>query len=367
MILSNGLRERNRMKKVLIVITKADWAGAQRVVYEIAKYISEEGTSIQLDVAVGSDGILIEKLNELGIRVIRLKKLVHNINLVNDYNGYKELVDLIKKNNYDVVHAHSTKAGILARMAANKCKVKNIIYTVHGWWPILQFVGIKRRIAATVERYMAHKCNSLVFICQNDIALAKKFKIGKEVQYKQIYNSITIGNVKEDIIREEFNISEDIKIIGNVARVDNQKNPILFLDIATESLKNAKSDLMYIWVGDGPLLDQVRKEIKNRGLDDKVKFIGFRKNGIDYINSFDVLLMTSEAEGMPITVLEAIELNKPIISTDVGGIKEVVGETNVYIKEDSKSDIVNMIENAEYKCNIDNSSMQANYVKLYLD
>lgn len=352
-------------KKVLIVITKADWAGAQRVVYEIAKYVVDNSINLDLEVAVGSEGLLCDKLKELGIKVINLKELKHPINPKNDIKGYKELVEVIKRNKYDVVHAHSTKAGILARMAASKCKVKNIIYTVHGWWPILQYTGMKRKFAALVESYMATKSTSLVFICEKDISIAKEYNIGKNKQYETIYNSITVPSPKANVIRNEFNLPDNCRIIGNVARVDKQKNPMLFVDIAEEHVKKC-DDVFYFWVGSGELEPEIQKEICRRSLQEKVKFIGFRENGIDYINDFHILLMTSEAEGMPITVLEALSLKKPIISTDVGGIIEVIGESNIYDPKDALNNIVDLINRAEYKCCKDMGLMQQSYVDLYL-
>lgn len=348
----------------MVVITKADWAGAQRIVYEIVKYVIDNSINLQIDVAVGSNGLLCDKLKELGVNIILLKELKHPINLKNDIKGYKELVKLIKDNKYNVVHAHSTKAGILARLAATKCGVKNIIYTVHGWWPILQYSGLKRRLAALVEAYMATKCSALVFICEKDIEIANKYHIGKAEQYVTIYNSITVPTSLKHELKKEFNLPKDCRIVGNVARVDKQKNPMLFLDIAEENIKN-NNNVYYIWVGDGELQEQVNEAIVKRNLQEKVRFIGFRENGIDYINDFDVLLMTSEAEGMPITVLEALALNKPIISTDVGGIKEMVSETNVYNINDKLSDIVKLIDKAEYKCCKEMGLMQKAYIDLY--
>lgn len=370
MFLSMGIivvRERINIfkKKVLIVITKADWAGAQRVVYEIGKFISDNNVNIELDVAVGAEGLLCDKLKNKGINVIKLNELKHPINLKQDYKGYKELTKLIKTNKYDVIHAHSTKAGILSRLAGAKCKADKIIYTVHGWWPILQYSGIKRKVAAMVEKYMASKTTSLVFICEKDIEIAKQYRIGKKNQYKTIYNSITVQKPKVDVIREEFNISEKSRIIGNVARVDKQKNPFLFLDIAEEHV-NYESDVYYFWVGSGDLEEEINKEITKRKIGNKVKFIGFRENGIDYINGFDVLLMTSEAEGMPITILEALALEKPIVSTEVGGIKEVIGDKNIFHKDDERSEIVKLINNAEYTCCKNVDGMQRDYVDLYL-
>lgn len=318
-------------KKVLQIITKAEWAGAQRIVYEICK-MAKEYDNIHMEVAVGEDGILKNKLEkELGIKVHILKNLIHPINPWIDYKGYKEVKSLIKNNHYDVVHCHSTKAGIVGRLAANTMNVKKVIYTVHGYWPILQYEGVKRKTAIFLERYLAKKTTDLVLISQSDIELSKKMKIGNESKYRLIYNKITVEKekIKKEILRKELNLNDEIKIIGNVSRIDEQKNPFLFVDIANEYLKN-NDETLFVWVGDGKLRQQALEYVGKLNLEDKVKFIGFRENGIDYMNDFDLLLLTSNWEGVPITILEAIELNKPILSTDVGGIKEIIGESSTF-------------------------------------
>jgi len=357
--------------KVLQIITKAEWAGAQRVVYEICK-LAKENTKIEMEVAVGEKGILEKKLrNELGITVHTIKNLIHPIKPFVDLKGYRELKNLIKQNNYHVVHCHSTKAGILGRLAASKLKTNKIIYTVHGYWPILQYEGIKRKMAILLERFLAKKTTDLVLISKSDIALSKKMKIGNEEKYRLIYNKITVekDKIKKGVLRKELNINKETKIIGNVSRVDNPKNPFLFVDIAKEYLKknnNNNNNTLFVWVGNGKLKEQAINYVKNLNLEDKVKFIGFRENGVDYLNDFDLLLLTSNWEGVPITILEAIELNIPILSTDVGGIKEIIGESSVFNEMENISERINekLTFNTHKVFIKDNFS---DYLKLYIE
>ena len=351
--------------KVLQIITKAEWAGAQRVVYEICK-MAKQYNNINMEVATGESGILVDKLEkDLGIKVHVLKKLVHPINPFIDYKGYKEIKRLIKENNYDAVHCHSTKAGILGRLAANKLGVKKVIYTVHGYWPILQYEGIKRKIAIFLERYLANKTTDLVLISKSDIELSKRMKIGNEKKYRLIYNKITVEKDKigKGVLRKELDVDNNIKIIGNVSRVDDQKNPFLFIDIANEYLKN-NNNVVFVWVGDGNLIQQAKNYAEKLNLKEKVKFIGFRQNGIEYMKDFDLLLLTSSWEGVPITILEAIELKIPILSTDVGGIKEIIGKDSVFETPKNISELIdkklNSHEIIEY--NYDNF---VDYIKLY--
>ncbi len=317
--------------KVLNIITKPDWAGAQRIVLEIAKSASQRDDMV-FEVAVGGEGLLTDHLQALGIKVHLLKDLIHPIRPLQDLRGFFELKDIICAGRYDAVHCHSTKAGILGRLAAKACGVKKIIYTVHGWWPILRFSNPWiRRCAIQVERFLAKMSTDLVLISTADLDAAIQMKIGDVSRRKIIRNAISLNAPPESgVLRRELNLSEDKIIIGNVARVDAQKNPDLFFEVA----KQLKSDqFVFVWVGEGTDLERMRSRSQHEGMASKVKFIGFRENGIDYICDFDMLFMTSRSEGVPISILEAIALGKLIFSSNVGGISETIGLENTFTLE----------------------------------
>ncbi len=358
------------MKKlrILQIITKADWAGAQRVVYELCKYMRDNyKNEIEIDVAVGDDGLLVQKLREMGIKVHILNNLKHDINPIVDYKGYKEIKSIISKGRYDVVHCHSTKAGILGRLAAYELRVKKILYTVHGLWPILQFHGLMRKAAVMVERVMEKRTTDMVYISNNDIRIAKQLKLYHKEKTRLIYNSITMPEVIKGVLKSELHLNEEVRIIGNVSRVDEVKNPIRFIEIANEYYQlYPKENTVFIWIGDGPLMSQVTRLVKKLGLSDKVFFVGFRDNAERYLVDFNLLFMTSIREGIPITILEAIELKIPVLSTDVGGIREIVGEKNLYGQNQTKRDIALKLKEAHASGYITCRGMGEKYVKLYL-
>lgn len=304
--------------RVLQVITKGDWAGAQRIVYEIGKYIKENrNNEIDIEVAVGDNGLLIHKLSELGIKVYVLNYLQREINPYIDYKGYREMKRLIFEGKYDVVHCHSTKAGILGRLAAKKLRVDKVIYTVHGFWPIFQYKGLKRNIAIMIERFMVRRTTHMIFISKSDIEIARLLKMYNQKTSNLIYNSITLPGVVEGSLRSELNLDGDIRVIGNISRVGEQKNPIRFVQIANEYLKQySDNNTVFVWIGDGPLTDEVNHLIGEYGITKKVLFMGFRDQAERYMADFNLLFMTSNWEGVPITILEAIGLNIPILSAD---------------------------------------------------
>ncbi|MBM7560337.1 glycosyltransferase [Marinitoga litoralis] len=350
-------------KKVLHVITKGDWAGAQKVLYEIVKGIKEDYyNEFNVEVAVGTEGYLVEELNKIGITVYVLKHLKWNLSPFEDIKGIFELKKLIKNNNYDIVHLHSSKAGFIGRIAARISGVKNIIYTVHGWWGVERFRGFKKWIFLNVERFGAKFCNYIVLINKKDMKYASNNKIGNKKQYKLIYNNISILSIKKGILRNKLKISENIKIIGNVGRLDSPKNPYRFLKIAKKIIEKNKN-FVFVWIGDGTLKNEIERKINNN---DNILFLGFIKEPYEYIKDFDLLLMTSDFEGTPLTIIEALKLGIPILSTDVGGISEIIGKENTFDPDDIDA-AVQKILNWEIASNnvYQYENMVEKYIELY--
>jgi glycosyltransferase involved in cell wall biosynthesis len=314
----------NRKIKVLQIITRSDWAGAQRIVYEICKGIKENFSSeIEVEVAMGGDGPLFKLLEEIGVKTHKMEYLRRPINPVSDIKAYRTLKKLIKEGGYDVVHCHSSKAGLIGRLAAESSNIKNIIYTVHGWWGVTQYKGLKKKFILFVERFMAKRTSKLVFVCNKDKEYAKSNRIGEDTQYEVIVNQITVPKFTKGKLRAMLNLSDSTKIVGNVARLSPQKNPMRFVEVAAQVLKN-RNDTVFVWIGDGELMDQASMHSRQLGIADNIKFVGFHQNGAELMADFNCLLMTSDDEGLPITVLEALAQGIPVVSTDVGGIGELL-------------------------------------------
>ena len=327
-------------KRMLQLITRSDWAGGQKVlytlVYGLLKYYPDE---FEIEVACGKEnGMLIPELEKLGVKVHIIPNLVREISPLKDLKAFFEIKKLIKNGKYDIVHVHSSKAGLLGRIAARLSKVPRIIYTVHGWWPIEQYNGIKRKIFILAERFGAKFCDKIVLLCKRDMEKATIWKIGKQEQYEIIPNAVLpIENIQKGKLRKELGIPENIKIIGNVARLDPPKNPLRFLEIAKLILQERK-DVVFVWIGGSVVEDSYGKQVEQWLLENpeeskNIHFLPFRKDAIELMADFDILLLTSDAEGMPLVVLEAQNLGIPVVSTDVGCLKEIGNYTF------SKSDI----------------------------
>jgi len=315
--------------RVLQLITKSDWAGAQRIVYEICKGIKETAdTGIDVEVAMNGEGPLVKKIEDLGVKVHIIRNFVREINPIKDLAAYIEIKELLKKNKYDVVHCHSSKAGILGRIAAKKTKIKKVIYTIHGWWGITQYKGFRRKVALSIEKHMSKMTHKLVFVCNKDKDFAMKYKIGRSTQHMVISNKITVPRYQTGKLRSILGVPETTKIVGNVARLSPPKNPIRFVEVSKRIVDTLK-EVMFVWIGDGELKQKAEELSESLGINERTRFIGFHENGAELMADFDCLLMTSDDEGLPITVLEAVAQGIPVVSTDVGGVKEILSDRDL--------------------------------------
>ncbi len=309
------------MKKVLQLVTRSDWAGAQKVLYTIAYGLKDK---FDIEVAYGQgDGRLVKKLDELGVKHHFIKHLKREVSFFDDIKALHEIYSLIRKRKYDVVHLHSSKAGFLGRIAAKLAGVNKIIYTIHGFWGIEQYSELKKKIFIMAERFAAKFTDKIVLLCEREKERAKKYNIGKESQYVIIPNVVIPEEpYPKGTLRKELEIPDNVKIVGNIARLDRPKNPMRFLKVATEVLKK-RDDVVFVWIGGSLVEDYYSRKVSeyieaHSEIKEKVFFLGFREDASKLMTDFDVFLLTSDYEGMPLVILEALNNNVPVVSTDVG-------------------------------------------------
>jgi glycosyltransferase involved in cell wall biosynthesis len=331
----------------------------------------------EIEVACGKEnGMLIPELEKLGVEVHIIPDLVREISPIKDLKAYLHIRKLIRQNQYDIVHVHSSKAGFLGRLAARCLGVNKIIYTVHGWWPIEQYNGIKRKIFILAERFASHFCEKIVLLGKNDLGKAREWKIGKQKQYVIINNAIIpIEDVQKGKLRKELGLDGSTKIVGNVARLDPPKNPLRFLNIAQRVL-NEKKDVAFVWIG-GSVVDDYYGNLVKEWLEkhpqeaEKIYFLPFRKDAIELMADFDVFLLTSDTEGMPLVVLEALNQGIPVVSTDVGCVREMgklifTGRSTENLSKNVINILTNqaLVANSRYESKF--NDFIENYAKLYL-
>lgn len=330
-------------KKILQIITLSEWGGAQRVCFDLAINLNKE--KFQVEVACKSKGILIKKLKEKKIKVYEVPYFQREISLINDIKTFFSLYRIIKKGHYSIVHCHSTKAGILGRIAAKLAGVKKIYFTVHGWGFYNQEeYDWAQKLLIFLERIAAKCSTKIICVSENDKKEGIKRKIAKEDKFLVIKNGIRweIKGSREGA-RKKLKIRENELIFGMVGRFAYPKNPILFLKAAKEMIKNY-SRTKFTLIGGGPLLKECQNFVKENKLENNIFLLGKKipEETWEILLGFDIFVLASKFEGLPLTIIEAMFTGLPVIATNVGGVNELVknNKNGFLIKPNSIKELI---------------------------
>lgn len=286
-----------KKKKVLHVLNTGSYSGAENVVITIINNTKTEVDSVYLS----KDGSIREILRENDIDFYPVTKI-----------SFKELRRAVKEIKPDAIHAHDFTAGIMSAMTIFKVPIINHLHNNSPW---LQKIGLKSILyAVSTFRYkkILTVSDSVLdeFIFSN-ICKAKSEVIGNPIDIKKIVEKVENKNICEPY---------EIAFLG---RLSPQKNPLFFLDIIYE-LKKYMPNIQVRMIGDGELREQVESKMKDLGLEDNVKLIGFKNNPYEYLNKAKVLCMPSNWEGFGLAAVESLALGKPVVASPVGGLVNIV-------------------------------------------
>ena len=298
--------------RVLHVIARLNVGGTARYITQLANELPKHG--IDTFVATGFvQGAEIEDESAQSIDLIRIKSMGRSIRPIKDHLARMQLDTIIAQVKPDIIHTHTFKAGYVIRM---KKQPVPVIHTFHGH--LLddpEFTGFKSRVITEVERLLAKKSVKLVTVGRRVADELLEQRIGKKDQYVNIPPGVVALNVtpKAQALKN-LNLPDDGKpVVGWIARVTGVKNPMLALEVA-----DAMPETHFVVAGGGDLLEKVKATAPSN-----VTVIGWAK-AEDVFGASEIILSTSENEGMPVALIEAQLAGKPVVATDVGSVSEVV-------------------------------------------
>lgn len=321
------MSETSNKIKVLFVITKSNFGGAQKYVYDLATNLSPEKFTVS--VALGGEGILSEMLRESRVRVITIPSLDRDISITKDITSFFSLLRLIRKERPNVVHLNSAKVSGLGALAARISGVSKIIFTAHGWafnedrsflsrliiktlsWATIllshKTIAVSNAIkdAATKWPFIKHK----IIVIKNGVAEPKFFD---RAEARRELGS----KIGKDLPIDAF-------IVGTIAELHKNKG----LKYAIESFAEPSTTdrpPYYVIIGDGEDKEGLRITIQQNNLEEHVFLAGFIKDAPRLLKAFDVFLLPSTTEALGLVVLEAGLAGLPVVATDVGGIPEII-------------------------------------------
>ncbi len=303
-------------KKVLFVVTKSNWGGAQRYVYDLATQISKEYEPV---VASGPGGILLQKLSTASVRVHELPALMRDISALTDLRALRELYTLMRTERPHIVHLNSSKAGFLGAIAARLAGVPRIIFTVHGWpytEPVSRLTKFVRWVAVLVTMLLVHRTITVSHFA----GLFSPLGLTTET----IYNGIMpIDFLPRDTARAELcagvKCDEKAFMFGTIAELHANKG----IDILVRATALIR-DVQVIVIGDGEARQELESLIYELNLEDRVHLIGFVDGAARYLKAFDAFILPSRTEALGYVLLEAGAAKLPVIASAVGGIPEVI-------------------------------------------
>ncbi|MEK7579458.1 MAG: glycosyltransferase [Patescibacteria group bacterium] len=315
-------------KKILYVITKSVWGGAQRYVFDL---VTEFQNEYEIVVACGGDGPLIKRLHEKGVRTISIEAFQRDVNLKKEFQSFFELWRTFRKERPDIVHLNSSKAGGLGALAARLAGVNRIIFTSHGLpfeedRPLSQKIPIW--LATWITFFLSHQ---VILISTRNFSRAGEMPFLKK-KVCLIHNAILppsfeIKEKAREVLADKagasFTSLEKKLWIGTIAELTKNKN-LMNLIHAVHTLVKKGADITLIIIGDGELKENLEKEIRECTLESHVFIVSIPVDAGRYIPAFDIFSLVSLKEGYPYVLLEAAAAGIPVVGSNVGGIGDIV-------------------------------------------
>jgi glycosyltransferase involved in cell wall biosynthesis len=309
-------------KKVLIAITKSNFGGAQRYVYEIARLLKP--LEYEVVVAHGGSGILAEKLKSVGVRTVQIPGLDRDVRLGADFRALISLIQIIRSERPDVLHLNSSKIGLMGTAVGRLLGVPNIIFTAHGW----PFNENRSQLEKRALRFLAR---ITVLLSHHTVAVSNALAHTIDPQRKieklvVIHNGVEQGALidKDEARRLLLPVHDSGEYwFGTIAELHSVKG----LTYAIESFREhvtTHPNSRYIIIGEGDEHARLQEQIRRAGLERTVFLSGFLDNAARYLSAFDTFVLPSLSEGLSYAILEAGSTGIPVIATRVGGIPEII-------------------------------------------
>ncbi len=285
----------------------------------------------------GPEGDLRGEAEQLEVPVCVVPSLVREVAPRRDLAAVLRLRRIFERSRPRIVHTHSSKAGILGRLAARWARVPVVVHTVHGWGFHGSTPPARRAAYVAVERLVARWTARLVVVSERDRTAGLGDRIGTPGQYTLIRSGVDLAPFREArrhraAIRASLGLPPTAPVIGAVTRLAAQKDPTTLVRAAGAVLRDLAGAHLVI-VGDGPLRGECERLVAALGIAPRVRLTGIRRDVAALMGAFDVLALTSLWEGLPRVIPQAMAAGVPIVASAVDGVTEVIedGRTGLLV------------------------------------
>lgn len=308
--------------RILHLIKSLGRGGAEKLIPQTVAQHDQEKYEFYCIYFFHQEDYIMEELQAVGIKLFLFPS--KNLGLFQQVGKVKEFV---VEHQIDIIHAHLPWAGILSRLVGRKLPVP-IVYTEHNTWDRYNFISYW-------GNRMTFKMQDAAIVVSNEVALSMQLnsiidplRIPARLKLYAITNGVNVSEFKREKekgnrVREELGIPDSAFVIGKVAVFRSQKRLWLWVEQALEILKTAPGT-HFILVGDGDWRQKIIVQIENSGKKAQFHWVGVQKDVVPYLSAMDVYMSSSEFEGLPIAMLEAMACEVPVVATRAGGIGEAI-------------------------------------------
>jgi len=319
--------------KIVHVITRLILGGAQEntlLTVDGLHHTFGDDVTLITGPAEGPEGDLFTRARERGLKVEIMPELIRAIRPSTDYRAYRLLRSSIRRLAPEVVHTHSSKAGILGRAAAWDEHVPAIVHTIHGLPFGPSESPAKNRLYIALEKWAARRCHSIVGVCDAMAEQALAEGVGRPEQYTTVYSGMDVDAFlhprrARDEVRRELALADDEVAFGTVARLFERKGHDDILLAAPEVLR-ANPKVRFVFIGDGILRDKLIADTERLGIRHAFHFTGLvlPDRIPELLNALDGVVHPSLREGLARVLPQSLLVGRPVISYDIDGAREVV-------------------------------------------
>jgi glycosyltransferase involved in cell wall biosynthesis len=332
------------MIKVLRIINRFNLGGPTFNAALLTRYLDDDFETLLIG-GVPDEGETdsLHILEKYDVKPIIIPELMRNPNPVSDRKAYRKIKAIIEEFKPDIVHTHASKAGVLGRKAAISCGVKTIVHTYHGHVFHSYFGKFKTHLIKSLERNLAKKSSGIVAISNlQKEELVKKHRICAADKVNVIPLGFDLSSFLRDHptkraqVRNDYNIEAGDVAIAIVGRLAPIKNHSFFLKVIEQLLEKGVLNIKVFIVGDGSEREFIQKKsnLLNDKYGQKIVLTSWVFDIATFNKGMDIICLTSDNEGTPVSLIEAQASGLPVISTDVGGVRDIVldGESGFITK-----------------------------------
>ncbi len=339
--------------KVLHIITRLDKGGSAENTFLTVKGLDKKRYDVTLMSGPVQDPSQERRsqVEECGVQYIHIPVLVRKVNVVYDAIALFKIWRFLAKKKFDIVHTHTSKAGLLGRFAAKFAGVPLVVHTPHGHVFFGYFGPLKTKIFILLEKLANRMTDKIVALTHREKADYISYRTCPEEKMTVIHSGVELNKFQEyplaekTKLKKEVRLPEDSFVVGTAGRLVPVKGPE-FLIKASQTIIPKHPNTYFLFAGDGPLKKDLQKKAKEAGEEKNIVFLGWRDDIAHILSIFDVFCLPSLNEGMGRVLVEAMANGIPIVASEVGGIPDLVtpGKNGFLVPPKNPEELANHIQ-----------------------